>query len=60
MSLSELKKILTEEIEQFLDEKLSDVDYWMDHIEEGTLELEDAQIIVEEILPMTNVEVIYD
>lgn len=58
MSESELKDILVDELQNFVDEKLSDIDYWVEKIDEGELSRDDVDHLIDNVLPYTRVQLI--
>lgn len=58
MSESELKDILVDELQNFVDEKLADIDYWVEKIDEGELSRDDVDHIIDNVLPYMRVQLI--
>jgi len=60
MTDSNLKKILIDEINSLVDDKLTDLEYWMDRIDEGDIDIADAQNIIDDIMPYLSIEINFD
>jgi len=52
---SELREFVIDELQTFVDEKLSDIDYWVERFEEGDLTRDDFEIMRDEIFPYSQI-----
>lgn len=58
MSESEIKDILVDELQKFVDENLSDIDYWVEKIDEGEISRDDVDHLIDNVLPYARVQLI--